>query len=74
MGYGLNSRDLDNYITGHYGEDQFRDDEPEVEEIEDDSLCLNENCDQPSCPEHGDDISAALAAENEGMAAPDEDE
>ena len=21
---GINSRDLDNYITGHYGEDQFR--------------------------------------------------
>ena len=29
---GINSRDLDNYITGHYGEDQFRDDP-------DDNLC-----------------------------------
>lgn len=23
----MNPRDLDNWITGHYGEDQFRDDE-----------------------------------------------
>ena len=74
MGYGLNSRDLDNYITGHYGEDQFRDDVPE-EDIAppEDEACLNKNCDQPNCPEHGDDIAAALAAENEGMASPDKD-
>jgi hypothetical protein len=74
MHSGINARDLDNYITGHWGEDQFRDDYPE-EDIcpPDDSECLNQNCDQPACPEHGDDIAAALAAENEGMAVPDED-
>lgn len=50
----INSRDLDNYITGHWGEDQFRDEEPEQEEIEDDSECLNGNaCEHPNCPEHG---------------------
>ena len=27
----LNARDLDNWITGHYGEDQFRYDEVEQE-------------------------------------------
>lgn len=60
MGYGqINSRDLDNYITGHYGEDQFKDDEPEDEEVS---------------PDQGDDIAAALAAENEGMALPEEEE
>ena len=73
MSYGQHDRAMDRYITGNWGEDQFRDEPPETDEIEDDSLCLNENCDQPSCPEHGDDISAALAAENEGMAVPDED-
>jgi hypothetical protein len=57
MSREINSRDLDNYITGHYGEDQFRDEEPE-EEIEDDSICTNGNdCDLPNCPEHGDDES-----------------
>jgi hypothetical protein len=56
MSREINSRDLDNYITGHYGEDQFRDEEPEEEEIEDDSICSNGNaCDLPNCPEHGED-------------------
>lgn len=74
MGYGeINSRDLDNYITGHYGEDQFRDDEPEEEAVEDDSICLNGNgCDVPNCPEHGDDQAAIDAAESEGLANPTE--
>jgi hypothetical protein len=27
------SQDLDNYITGHYGEDQFRDEEDEVAKV-----------------------------------------
>jgi hypothetical protein len=35
----LMSQDLDNYITGHYGEDQFRD-EPEFE---------GDVCTQPRC-------------------------
>jgi hypothetical protein len=74
MGYDRHDRALDRYITGNWGEDQFRDDEPETDEIEDDSICTNGNaCDHPACPEHGDDIAAALAAENEGMAIPDED-
>jgi hypothetical protein len=38
----LNSRqraDLDNYITGHYGEDQFRDDdEPDYPECYDEPM------------------------------------
>jgi hypothetical protein len=29
---GINSRDLDNWITGHYGEDQYRNGEIEREE------------------------------------------
>jgi hypothetical protein len=75
MSYDRHDRAMDRYITGNWGEDQFRDDYPEEEDIAppDDTLCLNEDCDQPNCPEHGDDISAALAAENEGMAVPDED-
>lgn len=75
MSYGRHDRALDRYITGNWGEDQFRDDTPE-EDIcpPEDADCLNKDRDQPSCPEHGDDIAAALAAENEGMAAPDEDE
>jgi hypothetical protein len=53
--YGINSRDLDNYITGHWGEDQFRDDEREKDEVEDDSVCMNGNdCEHPNCPEHGE--------------------
>jgi hypothetical protein len=76
MGYygEINSRDLDNYITGHYGEDQFRDEYPE-EDIAppDDSVCLNGNgCDIPNCPEHGDDQDALDAAESEGMISPED--
>jgi hypothetical protein len=52
MGYDRHDRAMDRYITGNWGEDQFRDDEPE-EEIEDDSECLNGNaCEHPYCPEH----------------------
>lgn len=29
----IDGRDLDNYITGHYGEDQFQGDEEESEDI-----------------------------------------
>lgn len=32
----MNSRDLDNYITGHYGEDQFQD----APEIEDEGIAI----------------------------------
>jgi hypothetical protein len=28
----MNSRDLDNHITGHWGEDQFRNETPEIED------------------------------------------
>ena len=69
---GFSARDLDNYITGHWGEDQFRDDEPE-QEIEDDSICQNgDDCDALNCPEHGDDQAAIDAAENEGFPPKDE--
>ena len=27
MSFGINARDLDNYITGNYGEDQFKDEQ-----------------------------------------------
>jgi len=27
---GINGRDLDNYITGHYGEDQFREEDEDT--------------------------------------------
>jgi len=30
---GINSRDLDNWITGHYGEDQFKNIEPTAHEL-----------------------------------------
>lgn len=57
----INSRDLDRYITGHWGEDQFRDEEPESEEDEDDSVCQNGNaCNHPYCPEHSDDVAADI--------------
>lgn len=33
---GFDPQDLDNYITGHYGEDQYRDEpEPDIEEPDD---------------------------------------
>lgn len=32
MAREINSRDLDNWITGHYGEDQFRNERSEVED------------------------------------------
>jgi hypothetical protein len=75
MGYGLNTRDLDNYITGHWGEDQFRDEESELEPFDDeDSICANGNaCDIPNCPEHGDDQDALDTAESEGMISREEE-
>jgi hypothetical protein len=33
----INKHDLDNYITGHYGEDQLRDDD----EMEDEDECFS---------------------------------
>lgn len=35
----INKVDLDNYITGHWGEDQFRDDESDLPEPEQCSEC-----------------------------------
>lgn len=46
MGFGdLNKHDLDNYITGHYGEDQFKgepDDSIEVPDYDDEETFLAE--------------------------------
>ena len=73
----INARDLDNWITGVYGEDQFRGAyEPIGDDIcppETTDVCLNGNdCDQPYCPEHGDD-TALTDAENEGFAIQDKE-
>jgi len=47
----INSRDLDNYITGHFGADQF-DGQP-CDDIEDDGMCPYESVDCPHLDEDG---------------------
>ena len=73
MDYGRHDRAMDRYITGNWGEDQFRDNEPIDDE---DSICANGNaCDNPNCPEHGDDEDKSITdAESEGWYVPPQEE
>ena len=49
--YGqINGRDIDNHITGHYGEDQFKDcDDDAVDCLCDETPCIDHDCKCTMC-------------------------
>ena len=61
----VNSRDLDNYITGHYGADQF-DGQP-CDDIEDDGMCPYDE--SVECEHRGEDERCKLLDEDAERAA-----